>query len=213
MNISAYSTRCKKRTVHFMFAGALVIMGLAAMTYKAYASVTWNPQPPGHDSFHEAPSYGEFDWDPYYQNNTIAWIQRNIWDSNHANNINANRSFTYPKFEMEAYNPGAGTNCDQLSVVAVWTYSIPQNNSYPSNECGGSTAEQGNIWLATSGTQFQANRSYQTGVNLVKRVSASGEVNFSFQQSNQDSWLGKIYYNSSFNSTSSQPAGVCNYCR
>lgn len=119
------------------------------------------------------------------------------------------------RIEQEAYNPGAGTSCDKLHFYSFSALSLPATSWTPSNGCGIST------WLEELKIEFDenlisANTWYRHRVVYTKYLTctgSNGEVNYSFSHNHtsSDSRLGKITYDSCYNKTGSDPAGLVNW--
>jgi len=159
----------------------------------------------------EAPYYGNWWWG-HRSSNRIVWEIHDYWSQDNANRL---RNGQY-RMEVEAYKyrpwwQGGSLYCDQLNVASVHTFELPVTHYSVLNECGQSDKKE-LILLHLNESSIQGWRWYRHYHYFSKVTAPSGgEVNYSFSYDpGNDLWLGKIYYNSSFNATSSDRVGLLN---
>lgn len=116
-----------------------------------------------------------------------------------------------PTFEIEGYNPGAGTSCDKLSVYSVTIFSLPWDGyTLKNGDCPGNSSsylEQVDIHIKAD-SNFQANTWYSHQVTYNKVGTGNGEVNLSFEVNGLEFNLGKAKYDSSYYATCANPGNV-----
>ncbi len=159
----------------------------------------------------KAPYLGNWWWG-HRSSNRIVWEVHDIWTQDNANRL---RQGQY-RMEREAfkYRPwwqGGSLYCDQLDVASVHPYELPVTGYDILNGCGSSSQKE-LVHLYLKESDISGATWYRHWVYYYK-VSApgGGEVNCSFSYDpGNDLWLGKIYYDASFNATSSDKSGLLN---
>ena len=190
----------------------LVLIGLFAAASVSYAYAAY------HGNWSTQPTWGNHWWYNNSPTNTqITWYADDLWEGYSVSTMQwwkMRYGINY-HLEQEAYNPGTSSNCDRLRVTSYSTLGLPVDSWVLGNGCGSSSwKEELKIGLdelsMTTGTWYRHKVVYNkswTGCN-----GSNGEVNYSFSHSSawNDSWMGKITYNSCFDKTGSDPAGMVN---
>lgn len=186
---------------------ALVIATTLLMTSVVYAYAAY------HGNWPEQPYWGNWWW---YNYSDLYWYVDDCWTPSGADHLRA-RHYYYQReyrFEQEAYNPGAGTSCDRLSVYSVNAMRLPVTGYSILNGCGSSTVKELVHWNLNE-YKINPNVWYRHLVVYKKLNPGSGgngEVNcsFSYWGALWDRWLGKVVYDQWFNKKYSDPAGLVN---
>jgi len=189
---------------------ALAIVATLLMTSVVYAYAAY------YGNWAEQPYWGNWWW---WNGTYLDWDIDDCWTQSGAHWLHT--SGLQYHFEQEAYNPGQGTDCDRLKVTNVnactnppcpgpWTLPITHYDIL--NGCGSDAIKElvelhllegaivGDVW-------------YRHRVTYEKQNPGSGgdgEVNYSFSNPWDDSWLGKVVYDQWFNKKYSDPPGLVN---
>lgn len=184
----------------YLMLSALLLVLIGATT--AYAADAY------HNSGDKAPPTGNWWWG-HRTNNRVVWEIHDYWSTTNAQNL---RNAGNYRFEVEGYDPGQGASCDYLNVASVETYELPVTGYSILNGCGSSTQKE-LIHLSLLESSIQGNLWYRHWQYYYKANTpqAGAHVNYSFAPEwGSDSWLGKLNYNSSWNATSTDRAGLLN---
>jgi hypothetical protein len=179
----------------------IVVLTLTAQVVLA-AIVGWDKNKQA------APDRGEFLWN----NNPgeVVWGPNIlIWDQASINALKNLPFWADPTFEFEGYKP-PDSKCDKVTVD--WVYvDFPINGWSKKNGCGsGTQKELAEVYLYESSSSWQAGKQY-TGLVFWDKVggaSGDGEMNFTYEESWSDDWLGKVAYNiagNNYNASCSSP--------
>lgn len=200
------------RKIKFFSVLALTIAVILVIAAVAHAAAAY------HGSWSTRPLWGNWWW---YNNSPsssrLTWYVDDCWSSDGVNALRKYHGFPYYyefRFEQEAYNPGAGTNCDRLGVYSAEAMDLPITSRSILNGCGGSTVKELVHWnldenKITSGIWYRHRVIYD---KYNPGTGGDGEVNYSWTRnlSPSDDWLGKVVYDQWFNKKSSDPAGLVN---
>lgn len=177
--------------------GPLLTVGVALATVSGY-----------HKDVLAAPDYGNWWWW-----NDVTW-ETDVWWSRASIDALRDAWLHGGQFdlEVEAYNPGNNTSCDRLHLTEVHPETLPVADWTPGNGCG-SASYQEELKLHLNEGYVDPETWYQPWYRFARISYQSGEVNFSFAQPGTlapDDWLAKLTYDSNFNKTGDDPAGITN---
>ena len=181
----------------------IVLVLLFGLGTIAYASAQY------HGSWFQQPRWGSHYWENYTWSSTLRWYPYDKWDNTGVYYLkNLNEDY---HFEQEVYKYPS-TYCDRFGspYVYTWNGGLPITYFTSENECGSSTWPE-EIKVYFDKNQINAYVWYGHALQLTKRWTYTyppGEVNYTFSNWFNDSWLGKIYYDSNFYATSSDPNGM-----
>ncbi len=151
------------------------------------------------------PDRGNFAW-TNVTGSLVQWNGRVYWSSWNGHHGALQQSYAQhqePHMEYEGFNPGMGTDCDNLNYYTL-NGAIPRDSfeaknegSCPNNDPG--IREQVNIFIR--GSSVAANTTYDQYITWSKTYLSDydpswREVNLSFSDHNAyaDAWLGKLKY-------------------
>lgn len=191
----------------------IILIGLASTVSIGFAWANY------HGNWDTQPLQGNHWW--YNNNPTLSqlkWDADDLWTAAAITNMqwwrtNFGREF---RIEQEAYNPAnGGSLCDRFHATSFTSLGLPVQAWNNMNGCGLSTWRE-ELRIEINENALVGSTWYRHRVTYNKAwagcSSSGGEVNYSFShnQAPGDSWLGKINYNSCFNKTGSDPAGMVN---